>query len=118
MLKAAPLGHNLQVHVVSRLQAARIEALRLLDASGRPAGMGGAADACHNAAFRGDRTCWLQPDQAEHPALRAACDAVIGLQKGAAWHVSSHALRTLVQTPYCDHVVKAFHCISDMLPAA
>ena len=65
------------------MQAARQEAERLLDASGRQAGFAGAAaQAFCNVAFRGDRTCWMKPDQTEWPALRTATDAVLGLQRG------------------------------------
>ena len=65
------------------VQAARQEAERLLNASGRQAGFAGAAaQAFCNVAFRGDRTCWLKPDQTEWPALRAAADTILGLQKG------------------------------------
>ena len=68
-----------------------MEAEGLLDAAGQPAGMGSAAGISHNAAFRGDHTCWLQPDQEEHPGLRAACNAVLGLKQGATGHVSCSA---------------------------
>ena len=66
------------------MQAARQEAERLLDASGRQAGFAGAAaQAFCNLAFRGDRTCWIKPDQTEWPALRTATDAVLALQRGS-----------------------------------
>ena len=67
------------------VQAARQEAERLLDASGRQAGFAGAAaQAFCNIAFRGDRTCWMKPDQTGWPALRTATDAVLALQSGTA----------------------------------
>ena len=78
--------------ITKLLQAARHEAESLLDASGRQAGMGGAAaDTCHNAAFRGDCTCWVQHDQTEHPALKTTSDAIIAFQKGTACHIDHSA---------------------------
>jgi len=71
------------------LQAARLEAESLLDASGRQAGMGGAAaDTCHNAAFRGDCACWVPYDQRAYPALKTTSNAIIALQKGTACHIA------------------------------
>ena len=63
------------------MQAAKEEADKLLKSSGRQAGMGGMTPDV-NAAFRGDRACFLQPNQTDYPALRTASDAVLALQIG------------------------------------
>ena len=79
------------------MQAARQEAERLLVASGKQAGFAGAAaQAFCNVAFRGDRTCWLRPDQTDWPALRTATDAILGLWRGSG--------TTLTPEHYCHSI--------------
>ena len=63
------------------MQAATEEADKLLESSGRQAGMGGMTPDV-NAAFRGDRACFLQPDQTDYAALRTASNAVLAVQTG------------------------------------
>jgi len=59
---------------------------------------GAAADTCHNAAFRGDRTCWVQHDQRDFSALKTASDAVIALQKGTVCHIAHSAETALTSS--------------------
>ncbi len=63
------------------MQAAREEADSLLKSSGKQAGVGYRTPIV-NAAFRGDRICFLHPDQTVYPALRTASNAILALQPG------------------------------------
>lgn len=73
------------------MQAAKEEAEKLLKSFGRQAGMGGMTPDV-NAAFRGDRACFLQPNQTDYPALRTASDAVLALQSGGSSCLCQHLL--------------------------